>query len=972
MAGILLPFNSVLAQQSASSLDNTAFTGAEIQYSRNTNLPEDIKMETSGHVGKNEFFTSLRRTFKLSEGIQFVPEKEHVGALNYTHIRYKLHYKGLELNQTQYMLHLKDDKLIHAHGRLVDLRDVDIRPSLSKQEAYEFARTHLGISEFEARGKSKLHAVLRSGNEALTEDGRLLLSSGFSGKTGENYRLVYRFDVILNDPVQRYDVDIDAHSGELVGKYPTLFHENIPTRGHSLYNDTVDIVVSDSLALEKITNPGDHWHLTSWNAYEDSGLSWWTSDTSFFSPGGYMDNWHEVLTTEAIILSGPNPRLEFIHRYKIESPDGASDYNDQYDGWDGINIRISLDQGESWSVLSNPEPAYTSTSLWSFGGIHGEGPGIPGWAGTNEDWTRVSCDLSDYRDDTVMIRFEFASDGGYSSLDDPGLFGWQIDEIVVLSDSGIHLANTGASNNISSKNLIKLAGFSEGKYRLRETSRGGGILTLNAESGEGYSTYVDYVQDQIPVVRAENRVGVGIHWATEKTYDFYLDTFDRNSFDNQGGAIVSYGDWKIGDDRNNAFWSGGIAAYGAGDGETFSSFGAIDVVAHEITHGVTQHTANLVYQGESGALNESFSDIFGTVVEYYAEGRDKGDWLVGEDVIIGPGAIRSMENPNEFRDPDTYRGKNWVNPDDDEDEDNGGVHTNSGVQNFWYYLLSEGGAGTNDDFLNYNVEGIGLDDATAIAYRNLTLYLLPDSEYHEAALYSVQSARDLYGEDSRQVYSTLDAWDAVGIYLYPRLVSSGFSLPYYIKVGNSDSASVFLTNEGIEALSIYDLQLSDSGNYSLSVDQNLPLELGRSESLELSVKFTPAYDGTHKDTLTVISSDAKDSIRHIPLTGYGFESATSLPEKTEFADAELLAYPNPFSDHLLISFKLPDDDLVRIEILDITGRRVFSSTWNAGAEETREIRWNEITQGRNRYGSGLYLLKLHTSHQVFTTKVIRE
>jgi len=645
LLGILNPFNFVQAQQTKTSLQNTAFSEAVVQWNKDMPFPEDIKMGASNRMGKNEFFSALRSTFDMPEQIQFVPDREQPGPVGNTHIRYKLHYKGLELSQTQYMLHLNEDRVIHAHGRLVDLKDVSVTPSLSKQEAFEFARAHLGISQYDAKGKSQLHSILNSGYGSQKADGRLLLSAGLSEKKGENYRLVYRFDVILSDPAERYDVDIDAHSGNLVGKYPTLFHENYPTKGHSTYNETVDIIVSDSLALSEELHPGDHWQLNEWSAYGDEGKSWWISDTAAFSPGGYDNNWHEALTTDVIILSGSRPVLEFVHRYKLELPDGASENDERYDGWDGINIRISLDGGNTWDVLTNPEPAYTSTSLWSFGEIYGQGPGIPGWAGIEEEWTQVSCDLSEYQGKTVMIRFEFASDAGYSSWDDHTLFAWQIDEIFVRSDNGVHFSNNGHSDNINSKSLFALLGSIEGKYRLRETSRGKGIVTLNASSGEGFPTYVDYVQDELPFTNEENKVGVGVHWATEKTYDFFFETFGRNSFDDKGGAIISFADWNEEDEQNNASWSGGFARYGAGGGDNIGSWGTLDVVGHEISHGVTQHSANLVYQGESGALNESFSDIFGTAIEFYVEGKVIGDWLIGEDLFLVSGALRSMENP---------------------------------------------------------------------------------------------------------------------------------------------------------------------------------------------------------------------------------------------------------------------------------------------------------------------------------------
>jgi hypothetical protein len=277
----------------------------------------------------------------------------------------------------------------------------------------------------------------------------------------------------------------------------------------------------------------------------------------------------------------------------------------------------------------------------------------------------------------------------------------------------------------------------------------------------------------------------------------------------------------------------------------------------------------------------------------------------------------------------------------------------------------------NDDDLTYKVSEIGLDDATAIAYRNLTLYLLPDSKYHDAALYSVQSAKDLYGEDSQQVQSTLEAWDAVGIYLYPRLVSDFSSRLFNTPVGSSNSKTIILENEGIETLTIYDLQL-DSESFSMSTDNEIPIELGRSESISVSVKFSPNYARSHEDTLTILSSDYRDSLKIIKLAGWSPDSTTSLPREHKTPSALLEAYPNPFTNQLSINLKLPGDDFVTMEILDISGRLVYSSSWNALAEETHEVLWSDINQGYTRSGSGLYLVKLRTSHQVLTTKVIRK
>jgi hypothetical protein len=184
---------------------------------------------------------------------------------------------------------------------------------------------------------------------------------------------------------------------------------------------------------------------------------------------------------------------------------------------------------------------------------------------------------------------------------------------------------------------------------------------------------------------------------------------------------------------------------------------SLDVVGHEFTHGITWYEAALIYQGESGALNESFSDIFGVMVERHISGLP--DWIIGEDFSVG---FRSFQNPNDFGDPDTFAGINWVNP-NDLNNDFGGVHSNSGVQNHWFFLLANGGVGTNDLGQAFNVQGIGIIDAARIAHRNLTTYMQPGSTFADARVGSLNAAIDLFGECSPQHASTAAAWQAVGI-----------------------------------------------------------------------------------------------------------------------------------------------------------------------------------------------------------------
>src|SRR5690606_1941265 len=138
----------------------------------------------------------------------------------------------------------------------------------------------------------------------------------------------------------------------------------------------------------------------------------------------------------------------------------------------------------------------------------------------------------------------------------------------------------------------------------------------------------------------------------------------------------------------------------------------------------------------------------------YAKGSS-ADWLFGDSHY----AYRSMANPKAYGQPDTYQGVNWATG----TADNGGVHTNSGAVNYWFYLLAQGGSGTNDHSYSYSVSGIGLAKAAAIAYRTLTLYLTPTSQYANACSYSILAATDLYGASSAEVASVRNAWKAVGV-----------------------------------------------------------------------------------------------------------------------------------------------------------------------------------------------------------------
>jgi thermolysin len=183
--------------------------------------------------------------------------------------------------------------------------------------------------------------------------------------------------------------------------------------------------------------------------------------------------------------------------------------------------------------------------------------------------------------------------------------------------------------------------------------------------------------------------------------------------------------------------------------------GALDVVTHELTHGVTDYSSQLIYQDESGALNESFSDMMGTGSEFYHQ-PSKADYVIGEDVIT-PGGLRSMQSPSAYGDPDHYSIRFTGG------EDNGGVHTNSGIPNHVFYLAIEGG---RNRVSGISVTGVGAanrDQIEKVAYRAFTQMLPASADFATARAAMIQAARDLFGASSAAATAVTQAWDAVGV-----------------------------------------------------------------------------------------------------------------------------------------------------------------------------------------------------------------
>ncbi|MEV0289122.1 M4 family metallopeptidase [Kribbella sp. NPDC050820] len=270
----------------------------------------------------------------------------------------------------------------------------------------------------------------------------------------------------------------------------------------------------------------------------------------------------------------------------------------------------------------------------------------------------------------------------------------------------------------------------------------------------------------LPNLRSPSQApGVDAHYYANVTDDFYADVFGRDSIDDEGMTIVST--VHFANRFCNAFWNGEQMTYGDGDMKTCLPLsGGLDVVGHELTHGVTEFTSNLIYEDESGALNEAFSDMMGNTIEFYAaqRGLDPAatpDWLIGEDVILTPDAapgFRNMGDPQEDADPDHY--SEFIVT----EADNGGVHSNSGIPNHAYYLAVNGGRNAGCDTVgsgghqhtldcNVVVPALGLATARSVFFDAFTS--LPEF----ANMCDARNAVAAVGGASAAA-----AWDAVGIH----------------------------------------------------------------------------------------------------------------------------------------------------------------------------------------------------------------
>lgn len=401
---------------------------------------------------------------------------------------------------------------------------------------------------------------------------------------------------------------------------------------------------------------------------------------------------------------------------------------------------------------------------------------------------------------------------------------------------------------------------------------------------------------------------------------YYRTVHGRNSFD--GDGAMARANIHFSSSYVNAYYNGDDFTFGDGDGVTASELCVLDVAAHEFQHGVTDYSAGLIYDyTESGALNESFSDIFGALNEFHAQpdGRTNypnrvpgtADWLMGEDCWLESTALRDMRNPANSatvgaggRQPTRYRGSYW--------SAYGEMHQNDSVQNFFFYLLCEGGSGVNDGVISYFVPGIGIPAAEKIAYLALTGYMTPDADYAAAreAWTAAAQETDVAGITTNATLPVMLAWSAVGV------GTTELVLPSHSFVSGGEPASPpFLPSNMVYTVvnptttNLTWLITSGGSSWLVLSSSSVTLAPQSYGSVELSIDQTVAAalpEGTYLETVVFTNSLGQGTTtRQVVLRigqNYSMRSATyewvdpiaSLHTAVNVGSGVSGAYPIPF------------------------------------------------------------------------------
>lgn len=519
----------------------------------------------------------------------------------------------------------------------------------------------------------------------------------------------------------------------------------------------------------------------------------------------------------------------------------------------------------------------------------------------------------------------------------------------------------------------------QGTYYLYDTTRGPQYIRTMTASG-GNSLPGTYVTDSNNSFSAS--AAVDAHYGAVATYDYYKNTHGRNSYDGNNAPItstVNYDDIPGGAGYNNAGWNGQQMIYGDGDGSQFIALVSLDIAAHELSHAVTGASARLIYQNESGALNEAFSDIMAVMV-------DRDDYKIGEQSYT-PGtsgdALRYLDNPPAGNQPDHYADRYTGTG------DYGGVHINSGIANKQAYLMIAGGT-----FRGQAVQSVGRNVTEKVWYRALTQYFTQSTNFAGARQGTIQAATDLYGAGSAQVTSVTNAWAAVGVgsaasgggngggsgtpewryetvsYQSPHNYPNNYNnTKTYSKAGADRVAMYFeqfTTENNYDYVYIKDAAGATKATYTGSKAAFWAVVDGDAISANLVSDYSVTAYGYRVTRVAYFSDQQLLVADPNPVLGFVPESLGS-DVLTASAKVEALALdvgPNPARQSATVTVALPESGDVRVSLMDMLGREV-SVAHEGAMQEGRQ----SVALDTGSLPAGVYIVLLQTEGQRMTRQL---
>jgi Zn-dependent metalloprotease len=386
-----------------------------------------------------------------------------------------------------------------------------------------------------------------------------------------------------------------------------------------------------------------------------------------------------------------------------------------------------------------------------------------------------------------------------------------------------------------------------GDYKMKDFTRNGAVITYE-DYYNGGPVSTDPDGDKIWDDNTDQRAAVSGHVYAALTYDYFFNTHGRDSYDGFGSDVIV----NVHDPRytNNAYWNGQAINFADGDGTNYLPFsGSLDVVAHELGHGVTEYTAGLIYRFQSGALNESYSDVWGACV-------DRDDWLLGDDIrLSAPGFIRSMEDPTLRGHPAHMDDYGWLPI----ESDNGGVHSNSGIPNHAFYWAS-------------SLES--RDVAELVWYRALTTYLTPSSGMYFWAAMIMQSVDDLYGDAGTEFANIQLSLSQVGF-------NATYAVPEELDmsniVGTISYDTIWIQNPTSNTVSVSSTVPPGLAGLGVSAPASIPANDSGAVEVSFDTQALDSCDvGLYSDRLEITTDGAPfSSIIYIPIDIYvGYTSTT--------------------------------------------------------------------------------------------------